>query len=59
MPKKPTSEELTKKQNCSIARVTTFLRGSTKNKFFEELKRTGNSEACLASEIIIEWYKKR
>ncbi len=58
MPKRPTKEDYDKKQDLPIARVTTFLRGSTKNKFFEEIKRTGCTEACLASEIIIKYYKK-
>ena len=50
-----------RKQKCNQykVRVTTFLHGSTKNKFFDDLERTGNSEACLASEIIIAYYKKQ
>lgn len=57
MPKKSTVEDINKKQALHKARVTTFLRGSTKNKFFEEIKRTGCAEWELANEIIVKHYK--
>lgn len=49
-----------KKQNkdkLTVARVTAFLKGSTKNKFFKELYNSpGKTESQLVSEIITKYY---
>ena len=59
MPKKSTLEDINKKQSLHKARVTTFLKGKTKNLFFEEIKRTGYAEWELANYIIEKHYKEK
>jgi hypothetical protein len=44
------------KENLPIARVTTFIKGLTKKKFFEDIKRQGTTESKLAEEIITKHY---
>lgn len=44
------------KRNLVSARVTVCLKGTTKNKFFEEVERTGIDEAKLARRIIANYY---
>lgn len=44
------------KAELPIARVTTLIKGMTKRKFFEEMKRRNQTEANLAREIITKHY---
>lgn len=44
------------KKQLPSARVTVNLSGTTKNRFFEEIERTGITEAKLARKIITDYY---
>tara|TARA_Y100000310_G_C20591322_1_gene768172 strand:+ start:813 stop:977 length:165 start_codon:yes stop_codon:yes gene_type:complete len=46
----------TDKKEQTLARVTIFLKGISKRKFFEELERTGRTESSLGKEIITKYY---
>lgn len=49
-------QEKSKKSQLVVTKVTTYLTGSVKNKFFEEIERTGALECHLAREIITLYY---
>jgi hypothetical protein len=46
----------TDKKESPVARVTTFLKGKTKRKFFESMEKTGQTEGSLARDIITKYY---
>jgi hypothetical protein len=46
----------TNKKDAIVARVTVQLSGTSKKHFFEEVERTGITEAKLARKIITEYY---
>lgn len=47
------------KEEGSIARVTTFLKGKTKNRFFSDVENLKTKECHLAKEIIEKYYSDR
>jgi hypothetical protein len=44
------------KELLPVARVTGFLKGQAKKKFFEDLKRTGKSETKMVEEMVKTFY---
>ena len=52
-------ERRTDKKDLPLARVTVFLKGETKKKFFNEVERTEHREGTLAKEIIERHYRDK
>tara|TARA_R110002033_G_scaffold60198_3_gene110282 strand:- start:2743 stop:2907 length:165 start_codon:yes stop_codon:yes gene_type:complete len=46
----------TDKKEMPVARVTMFLKGLPKRRFFEEMERTGQTEGNLARTIVTKYF---
>lgn len=53
---KTLAQHLNKKKDCYMIRVTTFIKGNTKNKFIEHCEKRNENESKVARHIFDVYY---